>query len=126
MPRSTPFTPSPPVAETDGTEDAGDGGVQALRRLAKDTGGDSFAGPAAFEAGFARLVSDLDAHYVLTYRASHGNDGRFHAVEVAVKRAGRDRARARRLRGADVRDDARGADACGVDGAAARAAPQRA
>ena len=80
------FTPSPPVAETDGTEDAGDGGVQALRRLAKDTGGDLFAGPAAFEAGFARLASDLDAHYVLTYRASHGNDGRFHAVEVAVKR----------------------------------------
>ena len=80
------FTPSPPVAETDGTEDAGDGGVQALRRLAKDTGGDLFAGPAAFEAGFARLASDLDAHYVLTYRASHGNDGRFHALEVAVKR----------------------------------------
>ena len=80
------FTPSPPAAETDGTEDAGDGGVQALRRLAKDTGGDLFAGPAAFEAGFARLASDLDAHYVLTYRASHGNDGRFHALEVGVKR----------------------------------------
>ena len=80
------FTPSPPAAETDGTEDAGDGGVQALRRLAKDTGGDLFAGPAAFEAGFSRLASDLDSHYVLTYRATHGNDGRFHALEVAVKR----------------------------------------
>jgi VWFA-related protein len=45
------FTPSPPAAETDGTENAGDGGVQALRRLARDTGGDLFAGPAAFEAG---------------------------------------------------------------------------
>jgi VWFA-related protein len=80
------FTPSPPAAETDGTEDAGDSGVQALRRLAKDTGGDLFAGPAAFEAGFARVASDLDAHYVLTYRATHGNDGRFHALEVGVKR----------------------------------------
>ena len=80
------FTPSPPVAETDGTENAGDSGVQALRRLAKDTGGDLFAGPTAFEAGFARVASDLDSHYVLTYRATHGNDGRFHALEVAVKR----------------------------------------
>jgi VWFA-related protein len=80
------FTPSPPVAEPDGAGNAGDGGVQALRRLARDTGGDLFAGPAAFEAGFARLASDLDSHYVLTYRATHGNDGRFHALEVAVKR----------------------------------------
>ena len=80
------FTPSPPAAETDGTENAGDSGVQALRRLAKDTGGDLFAGPAAFEAGFARVASDLDTHYVLTYRPTHGNDGRFHALEVGVKR----------------------------------------
>jgi VWFA-related protein len=80
------FTPSTPVAEADGTAEAGDTGVQALRRLAKDTGGDLFAGPAAFEAGFARMASDLDAHYVLSYRASHGNDGRFHALEVGVKR----------------------------------------
>jgi VWFA-related protein len=80
------FAPSPPVAETDGTENAGDGGVEALRRLAKDTGGDIFAGPDAFEAGFARVASDLDTHYVLTYRPTHGNDGRFHALEVGVKR----------------------------------------
>ena len=80
------FTPSPPPAETDGTENAGDGGVQALRRLARDTGGELFAGAAAFEAGFSRLASDLDSHYVLTYRATHGNDGRFHSLEVAVKR----------------------------------------
>jgi VWFA-related protein len=80
------FTPSPPVAETDGTQDGEDGGVQALRRLAKDTGGDLFAGQAAFEAGFTRLAGDLDAHYVLTYRATHGNDGRFHALQVGVKR----------------------------------------
>lgn len=81
------FTPSLPVAGTDGTDAAGDSGVQALRRLAKDTGGDLFAGPAAFEAGFARMTSDLDAHYVLSYRATHGNDGRFHALAVGVKRA---------------------------------------
>lgn len=80
------FTPSPPAAETDGTDNAGDGGVQALRRLAKDTGGDVFTGPTTFDAGFARVASDLDTHYVLTYRATHGNDGRFHVLQVGVKR----------------------------------------
>jgi VWFA-related protein len=80
------FIPSPPPAETDGTDNAGDGGVQALRRLAKDTGGDLFTGPTAFDAGFARVASDLDTHYVLTYRATHGNDGRFHVLQVGVKR----------------------------------------
>ena len=119
------FTPSPPVAETDGTEDAGDGGVQALRRLAKDTGGDLFAGPAAFEAGFARLASDLDAHYVLTYRASHGNDGRFHAVEVAVKRPDAT-VRARAGYVAPMSETMRAALTPAASGADAGAAPQRA
>jgi len=32
------------------------------------------------------MTSDLSAHYVLTYRASHGGDGRFHALQVGVKR----------------------------------------
>ena len=80
------FTPSAPLAETAGTEEGENGGAQALRRLAKDTGGDLFAGQAAFEAGFTRVAADLEAHYVLTYRATHGNDGRFHALQVAVKR----------------------------------------
>ena len=80
------FAPSLPAAESDGTGKPGDGGVQALRRLAQDTGGDIFTGPAAFDAGFARIASDLDTHYVLTYRATHGNDGRFHVLQVGVKR----------------------------------------
>jgi VWFA-related protein len=80
------FTPSPPPAETDGTGNAGDGGVQALRRLAKETGGEIFTGPTTFEAGFARVASDLDTHYVLTYRATHGNDGRFHVLQIGVKK----------------------------------------
>jgi VWFA-related protein len=78
------FTPSvaPPPVEAAEPDPA----VAALRRLVKDTGGEVFAGTAAFDAGFARMASDLDAHYVLTYRATHGSDGRFHALQVGVKR----------------------------------------
>jgi VWFA-related protein len=58
----------------------------ALRSLTTETGGRLFAGPAEREAGFTRMMTDLDARYVLSYRASHGNDGRFHTLQVAVKR----------------------------------------
>jgi len=78
------FTPSVPPPPADG--DDLDAATTALRRLVKDTGGEVFGGAATFDAGFARLANDLDAHYVLTYRASHGSDGRFHALQVGVKR----------------------------------------
>jgi VWFA-related protein len=58
----------------------------ALRSLTTESGGRLFAGPAERDGGFARMMSDLDAHYVLSYRAAHGNDGRFHLLQVAVKR----------------------------------------
>jgi VWFA-related protein len=58
----------------------------ALRALTTETGGQLFAGPAEREAGFTRLMRDLDSHYVLSYRPSHGNDGRFHVLQVGVKR----------------------------------------
>jgi VWFA-related protein len=58
----------------------------ALRALTTETGGQLFAGPAEREAGFTRLMRDLDTHYVLSYRPSHGNDGRFHVLKVGVKR----------------------------------------
>ena len=60
----------------------------ALRSLTADTGGQLFAGPSELDAGFTRMMRDLDGHYVLTYRGSHGNDGRFHALQVSVKRPG--------------------------------------
>jgi hypothetical protein len=57
-----------------------------LRALTTETGGQLFAGPAEREAGFTRLMRDLDTHYVVSYRPSHGNDGRFHLLQVGVKR----------------------------------------
>jgi VWFA-related protein len=58
----------------------------ALRALTTESGGRLFAGPAEREAGFTRMMNDLDGHYVVSYRASHGNDGRFHMLQVGVKR----------------------------------------
>jgi VWFA-related protein len=80
------FTPSlaRPV-ETEGAPPP-DPAFVALRSLTTESGGRLFAGPAEREAGFARMMSDLDAHYVVSYRAAHGNDGRFHQVQVGVKR----------------------------------------
>ena len=58
----------------------------ALRSLTTETGGQLFAGPAERDAGFTRLMRDLDTHYVLRYRPTHGDDGRFHLLQVGVKR----------------------------------------
>ena len=78
----SPAVPQPPE-QPDAPPDAA---LAALRTLVRDTGGDLFSGAAAFETGFGRMASDEQAHYVLTYRAAHGNDGRFHALQVGVKR----------------------------------------
>ncbi len=80
------FTPSlPRPVETEGAPPP-DPAFVALRSLTTESGGRLFAGPAERDAGFARMMSDLDAHYVLSYRAAHGNDGRFHMLQVDVKR----------------------------------------
>ena len=78
----SPAGPAPPQ-QPDAKPDPA---LTALRTLVMDTGGDLFSGNTAFDTGFARMASDADAHYVLTYRAAHGNDGRFHALQVGVKR----------------------------------------
>jgi VWFA-related protein len=58
----------------------------ALRTLTAETGGQLFAGPSELVAGLERMMRDLESHYVVSYKPAHGNDGRFHAVQVAVKR----------------------------------------
>jgi VWFA-related protein len=74
------------TAPADGTE--ADPGFLALRALASGTGGDLVTGAAAIEDGLGRMIRELERHYLLTYRAPHGNDGRFHALQLAVKRRG--------------------------------------
>jgi VWFA-related protein len=57
-----------------------------LQWLAEQTGGRAFGSETAV-AGLARLSHDLDAYYALSYVPAHA-DGRFHPVEVRVKRRG--------------------------------------
>ena len=79
------FAPSAPlpVAQVGGEPDPGH---TALQAVATQTGGDFTAGTAAFPVGLSRMFRDLDAHYVLSYKPAHGDDGRFHSVSIAVKR----------------------------------------
>ena len=78
------FAPSPalPSLET-GTDDPA---VVALRTVAAQTGGDYYPGFTSFSDGITRLFRELDSHYVLSYNAPHGDDGRFHSVQVTLNR----------------------------------------
>jgi VWFA-related protein len=79
------FAPSPaPPSPEDGTEDPA---VVALRAVAAQTGGDYYPGVALFADGLARFFRELDSHYVLGYHSPHGDDGRFHAVQITTTRS---------------------------------------
>ena len=58
----------------------------ALEAVAAQTGGDFNAGIATFAGGLTRMVRELDSHYVLTYQAPHGEDGRFHSLQISLNR----------------------------------------
>ncbi len=64
--------------------DAGDG--DGLRRIAGQTNGQAIAGD--LDLGLRGAVTDSAAYYMLVYHAVHPEDGRFHDVQVRVKRAG--------------------------------------
>ena len=79
----------------DNPADAADGAVEPAEReravamlqwLAQQTGGRA-AEAETVVAGLARLSHDLDAYYALSYQAAKA-DGRFHPVEIRVKRRG--------------------------------------
>jgi VWFA-related protein len=59
---------------------------QALRALASDTNGQSVT--SGLDAGLRRIAAELSSYYLLTYQAPHAEDGKFHEVQVNVKRPG--------------------------------------
>jgi len=77
---------APSIAQPEGGEAPPDPALAALRTLAADTGGEVTSGATELDNGLTRMARDLDARYVLTYQSPHGNDGKFHAIQVAVKR----------------------------------------
>jgi VWFA-related protein len=56
-----------------------------LRRLARQTGGLVFEG-SDLEPSLAQIARELDAGYTLSYRPSQGPDGKFHTIDVQVRR----------------------------------------
>ena len=78
------FAPSPAPPQAENSTD--DPAVAALRAVAAQTGGDYYPGFAAFPDGITRLFRELDSHYVLSYHSPHGDDGRFHSVQVSLNR----------------------------------------
>lgn len=65
-----------------------DASGEVMQTLARQTGGDAVAAGGDLLAGLQRLSRDLDTYYVLTYRSSLANDGRFHDIQVTSTRRG--------------------------------------
>jgi VWFA-related protein len=63
-----------------------DPGEAALRALASETDGLVIDGD--LPGGLSRAAADSQAYYLLTYRSMRPDDGKFHPVEVRVKRPG--------------------------------------
>ena len=65
------------------------GRMQDLRGLAEATGGAAIVDTNNFEDAFSRIVRDNSSYYVLGFSTSTPRtDGRFHKVEIRVKRPG--------------------------------------
>ena len=61
----------------------------SLRVLAEETGGFASLNTDSFASAFDRIVQSNSQYYVLGYAApQHPQDGRFHSIEVRVKRPG--------------------------------------
>src|SRR5262245_3471726 len=75
------------------THDENDAGTKLLAKLVSETGGTLTRGP-DLASNVARAASELDGGYTLVFTSSHGEDGRYHPVQVTIARPEAD-ARAR-------------------------------
>jgi VWFA-related protein len=76
-----------PRAASASAGDSGQDSRNVLTTLASETDGVALLTAAAMKPGFDRLVRDLSGHYVLTLAGPDAGDGgRFHPVEVRVRR----------------------------------------
>jgi VWFA-related protein len=81
-----PLAGVPRVATTSAGDSAHDK-PNVLTTLASETDGEAMLTAAAMKPAFDRLVRDLSGHYILTLAGPDAGDGgRFHPVEVRVRR----------------------------------------
>ncbi len=62
------------------------GDEATLDDIARQTDGRVIASDAQSESGIRAMAGDSSAYYLLTYTATHPDDGRFHEVKVRIKR----------------------------------------
>jgi VWFA-related protein len=62
-----------------------DAGAELLGKLVSETGGALLRGE-DLAGSLARAGHEIDGGYTLTYQPSHGDDGRYHPVQVSVAR----------------------------------------
>jgi VWFA-related protein len=78
-----------PISPRIGTDDGDPDRIAAtLQLLAEQTGGAASLNQGNLDPGLRRVIEDLDDHYVVTYRVQRTSDGRFHPIELRVKRDG--------------------------------------
>lgn len=76
-----PQLPTNEPAETDSERMAA-----TLKLVAEQTGGQASINQVDLAPGLKQILADLDGYYVVTYRAPRASDGKFHPVELRVKR----------------------------------------
>ncbi|PYR32104.1 MAG: hypothetical protein DMF92_03275 [Acidobacteria bacterium] len=59
---------------------------ETLRTLANETGGEAILDANDLDNRMRRIAGDSSAYYLLTYRSARTEDGRFHEIQVRVKR----------------------------------------
>jgi len=59
-----------------------------LRALADQTGGYASVNDADVAPALTQVTNDLDHHFIVTFKTKEPEDGRFHPVQVRVKRTG--------------------------------------
>jgi VWFA-related protein len=65
---------------------SGEPAAEGLRRLAEDTDGGAIVADA--EPGLRRVAADSSAYYLVSFRTSHPDDGKFRELQTRVMRAG--------------------------------------
>ena len=75
-------------APANGETARGTAGQDALLALANDTGGRAVLGSADLADDLSRIARDASSYYLITFQTERDADGRFHALDVRVRRPG--------------------------------------